>query len=45
MLTDIFSVPQLLTLLANSQVDANELEYHLLQQIDHGDPDILRRNI
>ena len=35
MLTDMFSIPELLTLLANSKVNQNELEYHLLQQIDH----------
>ena len=45
MLTDMFAVPHLLTLIANSKVDQRELEYHLLQQIDHQDPEILRRNI
>ena len=35
MLTDMFAIPHLLTLLANSRVSQRELEYHLLQQIDH----------
>ena len=45
MLTDMLCVPELLTLLASSKTDSAELEYDLLQQIDHHDPGILRRNI
>ena len=35
MLTDIYSLPQLLTLLARSELNQAEVEYQILEQIAH----------
>ena len=35
MLTDIYSLPQLVTLLARSELNQAEVEYQILEQIAH----------
>ena len=41
MLMDIFSVPQLLTMLAKSELNQKELEYQILEQIAHSSDSVL----
>ena len=43
MLTDIYSLPQLITLFSKSEINDKEIEFQILEKIDHADHTILRR--
>ena len=43
MLTDIYSIPQLLTLLSQSQLSESNIEYRILKQIAHSEDTLLKR--
>ena len=43
MLTDIYSIPQLLTILVRSELNEHEIEYQILEKISHEQDHVLKR--
>jgi len=43
MLTDVFSLPQLLTMLSRAHLSDNEIEYRILEQVAHREESFLKR--
>ena len=43
MFTDIFSIPELIMILSQSQLSENDIEYRILSQVAHNDENLLKR--